>query len=385
MIDFRPTSEQEQMRALARRFAIDHVAPVAAQHDRFETYPEAVVAKAAELGLLNLRVPADCGGVGLGVLDEVLVGEEIAWGCMGTYTILMASDLGVTPVLLFGTEAQRRRFLAPLTDGTPRLAAFALSEPDNGSDAAAMRTRAVEDGDALVLHGTKMWISNGALADYTVVFASARPGGGAPASLAVVVPRDADGLSWRKIDGKLGQRASPTYEMVLDGVRVPRDNLLGDVGEGMRIALATLDQTRIPVAAGAIGVARRARDEAARYANQRTAFGKPIASFQAVAFKLAEMEIGLRTARAMTWEAAWRADAGLSCGHEAAIAKAYASDMAFRSASEAVNVLGGYGYVDEFPVGKLMRDVKLNQIYEGTNEIQRLVISRKVTRDADLT
>lgn len=381
MIDFRPTPEQEQMRSLARRFARDHVAPVAARHDRDASYPAEVVAAAAELGLLNLRVPASCGGLGLGVLDEAIVGEEIAWGCMGIYTILMASDLGITPLLLFGSEEQQQRFLAPLTRG-PRLAAFALSEPDNGSDAAAMRTRARVDGGDYVLAGTKMWISNGGLAEWTVVFATTEPGAGHRASVAFVVPKDAHGLSWRKIEGKLGQRASPTFEMILDDVRVPKDHRLGEVGDGLRIALGTLDQTRVPVAAGSVGVARRARDEAARYANERHAFGQPIASFQAIAFKLADMEIAVETSRHQTWYAAWLADRGLPCGHAAAIAKAYASDRAFACASEAVNVLAGYGYVDEFPVGKLMRDVKLNQIYEGTNEIQRLVIARTVTREA---
>ncbi len=382
MIDFRLTPQQEDMRALARRFAVERVAPVAARHDREESYPAEVIAAAAELGLLNLRVPEAQGGLGLGVLDEAIVGEEIAWGCMGIYTVLMASDLGVTPVALYGDDEQKRRFLAPLVDGTPRLAAFALSEPDAGSDVAAMRARVREDGDELVLDGTKMWISNGALADFTVTFATTDAGGGARASAAVIVPNDAPGLSWRKIEGKLGQRAAPTFEMVMDGVRVPRANLLGEVGDGMRIALGTLDQTRIPVAAGAVGVARRARDEAARYANERHAFGQPIARFQAIAFKLAEMEITVQTARLQTWHAAWRADQGLPCGHEAAIAKAYASDRAFEAASEAIHVLGGYGYVDEYPVQKLMRDVKLNQIYEGTNEIQRLIIARQVTREA---
>lgn len=382
MIDFRLTPEQEAMRSLARRFAQERIAPVAARHDREESYPEAVVAAAAELGLVNLRVPAEHGGLGLGVLDEAIVGEELAWGCMGIYTILMASDLGVTPLALYGSEAQKARFLAPLVSGGPRLAAFALSEPGAGSDAAAMRTRAVPDGDEIVLDGVKMWISNGALADFTVVFATEDEARGAKASVAVVVPKDAPGLSWRKIHGKLGQRASPTYEMVLDGVRVPSDHRIGEVGDGIRIALGTLDQTRIPVAAGAVGVARRARDEAARYANERHAFGQPIARHQAIAFKLAEMEISVRTARLQTWHAAWLADQGLPCGHDAAIAKAYASDRAFEAASEAIHVLGGYGYVDEFPVQKLMRDVKLNQIYEGTNEIQRLVIARQVARDA---
>lgn len=382
MIDFALTPQQEDVRALARRFAKERVAPVAALHDREASYPAEVVDAAAALGLLNLRVPEANGGLGLGVLDESIVVEEIAWGCMGITTILMASELGITPLVLFGSDEQRERFLAPLTGGSARLAAFALSEPDAGSDVGALRTRAEEDGDELVLNGTKMWISNGALAEFTVTFAKTVPGEGARASVAVIVPKDAPGLSWRKIDGKLGQRASPTYEMRLEGVRVPRANLIGSVGDGVRIALATLDQTRIPVAAASVGVARRARDVAARYANERHAFGRPIGRFQAVGFKLAEMEISVQTARLQTWHAAWRADRGLPCGHEAAIAKAYASDRAFEAASEAVNVLGGYGYVDDYPAQKLMRDVKLNQIFEGTNEIQRLVIARHVAREA---
>lgn len=377
MIDFEPTQEQKQIQALARAFAKDHVTPVAAQHDRDESYPAEVVAVAHELGLLNVSVPSAVGGLGLGMLEEVMIGEEIAYGCMGIYTILMASELGITPVLLAGTPEQHERFLAPLLTG-PRLAAFALSEPNNGSDAVAMATRAEFDGDEVIVTGTKTWISNGGVADFNVVFATFDPGKKHYGTLAVVVENDRPGVSSNKLHGKLGQRASPTYEMVYDQVRVPRANVLGEPGDGFQIAMRTLDKTRIPVAAGAVGVARRALDEARAYALERHAFGRPISQFQAIQFKLANMKIGVETARWQTYRAAWLADTDQPHGEAAAIAKAYASEIAFDAAQEAIHVFGGYGYMNEYPVEKLMRDVKLNQIYEGTNEIQRVVIARHV-------
>lgn len=377
MIDFEPTQEQKQIQALARAFAKDHVTPVAAQHDRDESYPAEVVAVAHELGLLNVSVPSAVGGLGLGMLEEVMIGEEIGYGCMGIYTILMASELGITPVLLAGTPEQHERFLAPLLTG-PRLAAFALSEPNNGSDAVAMATRAEFDGDEVIVTGTKTWISNGGVADFNVVFATFDPGKKHYGTLAVVVENDRPGVSSNKLHGKLGQRASPTYEMVYDQVRVPRANVLGEPGDGFQIAMRTLDKTRIPVAAGAVGVARRALDEARAYALERHAFGRPISQFQAIQFKLANMKIGVETARWQTYRAAWLADTDQPHGESAAIAKAYASEIAFDAAQEAIHVFGGYGYMNEYPVEKLMRDVKLNQIYEGTNEIQRVVIARHV-------
>jgi acyl-CoA dehydrogenase len=227
-----------------------------------------------------------------------------------------------------------------------------------------------------VLNGSKMWITNGGIADVTVVFATFAPEERHHGVVAVVVEKGAEGLSHQKIHGKLGQRAAHTAELVFDGVRVPRANILGEPGDGFRIAMRTLDRTRVPVAAGSVGVARRALDEASAYAAERRAFGKPIFDFQAIQFKLADMKIGIETARLQTWHAAWLVDAGLPHTDASAIAKTYASDMAFAAANEAVHVHGGYGYVDEYPVAKLLRDVKLNQIYEGTNEIQRVVIAR---------
>lgn len=377
MIGFELSDDQKQFQALARNFVREWVIPVAARHDQEESYPEAVVQAAHEVGLLNVSIPESAGGLGLSMLDEAIIGEEFGFGCMGIYTILMASELGIMPLLLAATPEQQQRFLTPLLAG-PKLAAFALSEPDNGSDAGGLRTRAEFDGDEIVLRGTKTWISNGGIADFSVVFATFAPELRHKGTVAVVVEGDRPGLSSNKLHGKLGQRASPTYEMVLDDVRVPIGNMLGRKGDGFKIAMRTLDRTRIPVAAGAVGVLRRALHEARGYALEREAFGRKIAEFQAIQFKLANMKMALETARWQTWHAAWLVDTDRPHAEAAAIAKAYASDAAFDAAQEAINVFGGYGYMNEYPVEKLMRDVKLNQIYEGTNEIQRVVIARHV-------
>lgn len=379
MIGFSLSDEQKQIQGLARQFAREVIAPAAARHDADESYPEDVVAQAHALGLLNTGIPEDLGGLGLGMLDEIIVAEELAWGCMGIYTILMASELGITPILLAGSDAQKERFLAPLLE-KPSLAAFALSEADNGSDAAAMGTRARIDGDEIVLNGSKMWITNGGLADITVVFATTDPAGGTKTSVAVVVEKDAPGFTHAKLHGKMGQRASYTAELTFDNVRVPLANMLGDVGDGFRIAMKTLDKTRIPVGAGSVGIAKRALDESLSYAAERNAFGRPIASFQAIQFKLADMKIKLDTARLQCWHAAWLVDQDEPHSQASAIAKAYASDIGFEAANEAIQIHGGYGYMSEYPVEKLLRDVKLNQIYEGTNEIQRVVIARSLLR-----
>lgn len=346
-IDFSLTEEQRQLQALARRFAKEVILPVAREYDEKEEVPWPVIEKLHEVGLLNAIIPEEYGGMGLKMLDEVIVGEELAYACMGIYTIPMASDLGITPVLLAGTEEQKERFLRPLTE-KPALAAFALSEPGNGSDAAALKTRAIRQGDHYVLNGTKMWISNG--------------GGGVGGGLRHGEPRTPPqggggpgggkghpGFKAIKIHGKMGQRASGTYELVFEDVKVPVENRLGEEGEGFKIAMQTLNKTRIPVAAGSVGVARRALDEARKYAKERQAFGQPIANFQAIQFKLADMLIGIETARMYTYYAAWLADQGLPHAHASAIAKAYASEIAFEAANQAIQIHGGYGYVREFP------------------------------------
>ncbi|WP_019008739.1 acyl-CoA dehydrogenase family protein [Deinococcus aquatilis] len=378
-MDFTLSDEQRQLQQLARDFARKEIIPIASEYDQREELPWQVVEKAFEVGLLNAAIPEHAGGLGLGMFDECLIGEELAYGCMGIYTILMASELGITPILVGGTEEQQQRFLGPMTEKAS-LAAFALSEPNNGSDAAAMHTTAVLDGDEWVINGTKMWISNGGMAEVTVVFATTDRQGGHKASVALVVPRDAPGFSYNKIKHKMGQRASLTSELVFENVRVPRENQLGGLGDGFKIAMKTLDKTRIPVAAGSVGIARRALDESVKYAKAREAFGKPISTFQAIQFKIAEMAMGIETGRLMYQKAAWLVDQGQTHGFESAIAKAYCSEMAFDAANEAIQVHGGYGYVGEYPVEKLLRDVKLNQIYEGTNEIQRVVISRQLLK-----
>ncbi|GAA4005823.1 acyl-CoA dehydrogenase family protein [Deinococcus rubellus] len=379
MIDFSLTDEQKQLQQLARDFTRREITPIASEYDQKEELPWQVVEKAHEVGLLNLSVPEHAGGLGLGMLDESIIGEEIAYGCMGIYTVLMASELGITPIVVGGTEEQQKRFLTPLTEKAS-LAAFALSEPNNGSDAAAMSTTAVLDGDEWVINGTKMWISNGGIAEITVVFATTDKNGGHRATVALVVPKGAPGFSSNKIKHKMGQRASLTSELVFENVRVPRENQLGGLGDGFKIAMKTLDKTRVPVAAGSVGVARRALDESLKYAKEREAFGKPITTYQAIQFKLAEMQMGIETGRLMTWKAAWLVDQGKPHASEAAIAKAYCSEMAFDAANEAIQVHGGYGYVGEYPVEKLLRDVKLNMIYEGTNEIQRVIIARNLLK-----
>ena len=376
-MDFTLSDEQRQLQQLARDFTRKEIMPIAAEYDQKEELPWQVVEKAFEVGLLNVAIPEHAGGLGLGMLDECLIGEEIAYGCMGIFTVLMASELGLTPILVGGTEEQQKRFA--LTE-KPGLYAFALSEPNNGSDAAAMHTTAVEDGDDWVINGTKMWISNGGLAEWTVVFATTDRQGGHRATVALVVPKDAPGFTYNKIKHKMGQRASLTSELVFENVRVPKANQLGGLGDGFKIAMKTLDKTRVPVAAGSVGVARRALEESVKYAKEREAFGHPIAQFQAIQFKLAEMAMGIETGRLMYQKAAWLVDQHQPHGFESAIAKAYCSEMAFDAANEAIQIHGGYGYVGEYPVEKLLRDVKLNQVYEGTNEIQRVVISRNLLK-----
>ncbi len=377
MIDFSLSDEQKQIRDLTRQFTRDVIIPQAAHFDKTESYPEEIIKQVYELGLLNTIIPENAGGLGLGMLEEVIMGEEFGYGCMGIYTNIMASDLGTTPIILAGTQEQQKRFLSPLLEG-PKLAAFALSEPDNGSDAAAMKTRASFESDDVILKGTKMWISNGGIADITVVFATFDPSLNHKGVVAVVVEKDREGFGYQQIHGKLGQRGSWTAELILDNVRVPKENILGEAGDGFKIAMKTLDKTRVPVAAGSVGVARRALDESNRYASERMSFNQPINNHQTIQIKLAEMKMGIETARWQSYYAAWLIDSGQAHTEASAIAKCYASDMAFKAATEAIHVFGGYGYVNEYPVEKLMRDVKLNQIYEGTNEIQRLVIARSV-------
>jgi alkylation response protein AidB-like acyl-CoA dehydrogenase len=367
-LDFRDT---------IRQIARERVAPRAAEIDAKAEYPQDIRELFAEHDLLGLPFEAEHGGTGTGTLMLNIAVEEIAAACASSALILMIQELGTLPIRLFGTEEQKQRFLPRCASGewSP---AFALSEPDAGSDPGGMRTRAVRDGDDWVIDGTKNWITNLGVNDFYVVFCVTDAEQGHSRGIsAFIVESDRDGVSVGKLEHKMGIRGSPTGQPVFDGVRVPPENLIGEANAGFKVAMATLDRSRLGVAAQAVGIAQGATDYAAAYAQERHQFGKPIASFQGIQFKLAEMETRTAAARELLYRACAKVDAGdHDMGKHSAMAKLFASDTAMWVTTEAVQVLGGYGYVSEYPVERMMRDAKITQIYEGTNEIQRLVIAR---------
>jgi len=377
VIDFQLTEDQVALQEMAHEFAANEMRPKAAAYDQGHAFPEDVMRKAFEVGFLTCAVPAEYGGVGLGDLDTAIVSEELAWGCAGMYTTMMANSLAFTPILLFGTDEQKKRFFAPFLK-TMAFASYCLTEREAGSDTSAIKTTARKDGPDYVLNGSKCFITNGGVASLYVIFANSAPEKG-PRGLSVfVVPRDTPGLSVGKVEDKFGHRASNTTELFFEDVRVPAANLLGREGLGFIAAMRTFDKTRAAVGAAGVGIARAALEHAVEYSKTRVQFGKPIATFQATAFKLAQMAMDVEAARLVVWRAAWLMDHGKPNGKESAMAKCLGSDVAMRNALEALQIFGGYGYMKDYPVEKLVRDAKLLQIYEGTNEIQRLVISRDV-------
>ncbi len=380
MLDFSLTPEQESLRDLARKFARSEMAPHAAECDRAARFPEEIYRKAHELGLMNLNVPSDLGGSGLGVLDQCLIVEELAYACGGMTTSIIANCLALEPILLGATPEQKERFLKPFC-ADYHLASFCLTEPSGGSDAAGLRTRARREGDHYVLDGEKCFITNAPHASLFTVFATLDPERRAKGITAFVIPRDTPGLTPGKDEDKMGHRASSTSTVHLEGVSVPAENRLGGEGEGFSLAMRTLDQTRTPIGALATGIAQAALDHAAKYALKRVTFGKPIAEHEAIQIKLANMTQAIRASRFLTWHAAWTIDRGGKGTLESSIAKCYASDAALAVADEAIQTFGGYGYMKEYPVEKLLRDAKLTQIYEGANEIQRTVIARELLRE----
>jgi len=380
MADFSLTPEQESLRDLARKFARTEMAPHAAECDRLPRFPEEIYRKAYELGLMNLNVPAEYGGSGLGLFDQCLIVEELAYACGGMTTSTIANCLALEPILLDGSPEQKERFLKPFC-AEYHLAAFALTEPSGGSDAGAVRTLARKDGDDYyVLSGEKCFISNAPHASLFTVFATVDPKLRHRGVTAFAVPRTAAGVSVGPDEEKMGHRASSTSTVRFDDVRVPAADRLGPEGGGFSLAMRTLDQTRTPIGALATGIAQAALDHAASYALKRETFGKPIAEHQAIQIKLANMVQAIHAARLLTWRAAWTIDRGQKGTLESSIAKCYASDTAFAVADEAIQIFGGYGYMREYPVEKLLRDAKLTQIYEGANEIQRTVIARELLR-----
>jgi alkylation response protein AidB-like acyl-CoA dehydrogenase len=373
------TDEQLEFRDTIRQIVADRVAPRAAEIDAKAEYPWDLRKLFAEQDLLGLPFPVEYGGTGTGTLMLNVAIEEIARACASTALILMIQELGTLPIQLFGSEELKQRFLPRCASGewTP---AFALSEPEAGSDPGGMITRAVRDGDEWVINGTKNWITNLGVADFYVVFAKTDPAAGRSRGItAFVVEADRPGFSVGKLEHKLGIKGSPTGQPIFDDVRVPAANLIGEEGRGMHVALGTLDHSRLGVAAQAVGIAQGATDHAAAYARDRRQFGQAIAEFQGIQFKLADMETRTAAARELLYRACSKADRGEpDAGKYSAMAKLFASDTAMAVTVEAVQVLGGYGYVSEYPVERYMRDAKITQIYEGTNEIQRLVIARSL-------
>ncbi len=378
-LSFELTDEQRALRALAHEFAEKEIRPKAAEYDEHQTHPADVLAKAHELGLMNVHVPTEYGGPELGLLEGTLIGEEICWGCSGMGTAIAVNGLGAGPVIVAGTDEQKRRWLPPLLD-EPILCSFGLTEPDAGSDVARIKTTAVRKGDEYVLNGSKTFITNAGHAEWTVVFAKTDPSQGHRGISAFIVPMATPGVTVEKHLDKMGQRSTDTSAFSLTDVVVPTANRLGEEGDGFKIAMQTLDSTRPGTASGAVGVARAAFEYARDYAKERVTFDQPIAMHQAVNFLIADMATKIEAARLLTWQAAWMLDNGW--GRKATLyssmAKRFASDTAMEVTTDAVQIFGGYGYIKEYPAEKLMRDAKLYQIYEGTSQIQRLVIARDV-------
>jgi acyl-CoA dehydrogenase len=378
-VSFGLTDEQKALRELAREFAEKEIRPKAAEYDEHQAHPADIVEKAHEVGLMNPHIPAEFGGPELSGFEGVLISEELCWGCAGIGTTLIANTLGALPVMIAGTEGQRRTWLPRLVD-SPELVSFALTEPNAGSDVSGIQTSAARNGDEYVVNGSKMFITNAGHAGWFTVFASTDRSKGHRGLTGFIVPADAEGVVIEKHLDKMGQRATDTSAVAFQDVKVPVGNRLGEEGDGFKIAMQTLDFTRPGTAAGAVGVGRAAYEYAVGYARERIQFGQPIAMNQGINFLIADMATEVEAARLLVWQAAWMVDQGY--GRKATLyssfAKRFAADTAMKVTTDAVQVFGGYGYMKEYPVEKLMRDAKLYQIYEGTSQIQRLVIAKEI-------
>jgi acyl-CoA dehydrogenase len=375
MVDFSLTEEQMALRELAHDFAEREIRPVAWEYDREATWPGSVIEKAWEVGLMNAHIPEAYGGAGASFMDGVLIEEELGWGCSGIGTSISCNGLAAAPVVLGGSEQVKKTYLGMLVEA-PRLASFCLTEPDAGSDVSGMRTHAVRRHDKYVINGSKTFITNGGYADWYTVYAKTDPAAGRNGISAFVVPRDA-GVVVDKHEDKMGQRASNTATISFHDVEVPAGNLLGDENHGFRLAMMTLDRTRPGVAAMAVGIARAAFELAVGYSKERVQFGVPIAMHQAIQFLIADMATKVHVARLATWNSAVLLDQGRRNTLESSHAKRFAADSAMEVTTDAVQIYGGYGFIKDYPVEKLMRDAKIMQLYEGTSQIQRLVIARE--------
>ena len=376
-MDFRLTDEQRALQETARKYGREVVRPKAAWHDETSTFPKELIAQAFELGLINMAIPQEYGGVGLSHMDQVLVAEQLAWGCAGVATSIIANDLALLPIILGGTDEQKKKFVQPFTERL-KFTSFALTEPGAGSDVASMGCTAVRDGDHYVVNGSKCFITNGEYAEQYSLFCTLDRTKKHKGMICLVVEGRPQGLTVGKHENKMGQRASNTVTLTFEDVRIPVSNRIGAEGEGFKLAMETLDNSRPLTAMFSIGIARAAMEHAIEYSGQRQQFGKPIREFQAIQFMVADMGMNIQAARLLTYQSAWLLDNGEKNTLLSSYAKSFAADMAMKVSTDAVQVYGGYGYIKDYPVEKLMRDAKLIQIYEGTSQVQRLVIAREL-------
>lgn len=376
-IGFELTQEQKEIKETALKFAKNEMWPVAASYDQSAEFPRPVLQKAWELGFMNTCIPTEYGGAGFSCVEATLITECLAYGCMGMNTSIMSNDLALLPIVVGGSKEQKERFLKPFTENY-KIASFCLTEPGNGSDAGGLKTLAKEESGGWSLSGEKMWITNAGHADLFVVYATVDPKLKHKGIVALVVEKNAKGLEIGKAEKKMGHRCSDTRGLTFNNVKVGKENLLAGPGEGWKLAMKTLDHSRPIIASSAVGGAQCAFDHTIKYANERIQFDVPLSRHQAIQFMIADMGIKIEASRLLTQKAAWMLDQGIKNTHIASMAKAMAADSCMQITTDAVQIFGGYGYSVEYPVEKLMRDAKLIQIYEGTSQIQRMVVAREL-------
>jgi len=380
MVDFTLSEEQQMLQELAHEFATDNVRPMAEHWDENSEFPMEAIEAAHELGLMNLHVPEAYGGMGMGTMDEVIVQEEFAWGDPGFATAAYSNGLTAAPIITGGTEEQKAKYLGRLTEA-PRIAAYAVTEPGAGSDVASIQTTAFKDGGDYILNGSKMWITGAGKADWFFVLAYTDKSAGYKGMSAFIVDADSNGLTLGKKETNMGQRASDTRSINFEDVRVPAANLVGgEEGKGWFNAMTAFDLSRPNIAAHATGISRAAFEHALQYSDERETFGKKLHQHQAIQFMLADMKTKIEASRALTWKTAWESDNGIRNTESAAHAKRFAADTAMEVTTDAVQIFGGYGYSEEYPVARLMRAAKVMQIYEGSSQVQKMIIGREITR-----
>lgn len=378
MISFELTDEQKQMQELARKFTKKEIIPVAAELDMRAEMPMEIIKRAFDIGLWNFNIPTEYNGLGLSHITEAILLEELAYGCLGIHGAWAGNGLGLTPLIIAGSDEQKKEWFPQFIE-EPLFAAFCITEPEAGSDVSAIRTHAKREGDHYILNGVKHFITHGGMSRLHTIFARTDNNDqGARGLSAFLVHGESKGLSMGKVEDKMGDRASHIAEVILEDVKVPVGNCLGNEGDGFKIAMKTLDRTRTCIGAAAVGVARRAFEEALEYSKTRVQFKKPICKHQSIAFMLADMATEIEAARALVWYAAWQMDNGDPSPKLGAMSKLFAADIAMKITVDAVQIFGGYGYMKEYPVEKLMRDAKILQIYEGTQQVQRIVISNSI-------